>query len=59
MEDEDLDEIAETLDKSPHIDFIPKENKKFIRKAGKTEIKGAAITEWKGRKRKVAFKQKG
>ena len=45
-QEEELDEIAKTLDKSPHINFIPKENLKFIRKAGKTEIKGAAITEW-------------
>jgi len=43
----DLDEIAESLDNSPHIDFVPKENAKFIRRAGKTEIRGASITEWK------------
>lgn len=43
--DQDLDEIAETLDKSPHINFVPEKNKKMIRKAGKTEIKGASITE--------------
>ena len=45
--EKDLDEIAYALDKSPHIDFVPKTNRKLIRKAGKTEIKGAAITEWK------------
>lgn len=45
-EEKDLDEIAESLDKSPHIDFVPEKNKKFIRNAGKTEIKGARITEW-------------
>ena len=44
--EEDLDEVAMALDRSPHIDFIPKRNAKFIRKAGKTEIKGAAVTEW-------------
>ncbi len=44
--EKDLDEIAETLDKSPHFNFVPKENSKFIRKAGNTEIKGASITEW-------------
>jgi hypothetical protein len=48
-EEEDLDEIAVALDKSPHLDFVPKKNKKLIRKAGKTEIKGAAVTEWKKR----------
>lgn len=45
--DEDLDEIAEALDTSPHINFVPEENKKMIRKAGKTEITGAAVVEWK------------
>ena len=51
--EEDLDEIAKTLDKSPHINFVPKENLKFIRPAGKTEIKGAAITEWQKNKKVV------
>jgi hypothetical protein len=46
-QEESLDDIAEALDNSPHIDFIPKENVKFIRPAGKIEIKGAAVTEWK------------
>ncbi|MEK7117106.1 MAG: hypothetical protein AAB837_02995 [Patescibacteria group bacterium] len=45
--EKDLDKIAEALDESPHINFVPKENEKFIRPAGKTEIKGAGITEWK------------
>ncbi len=44
--EEDLDEIALVLDKSSHIDFVPKKNIKFIRKVGKTEIKGALVTEW-------------
>lgn len=44
--EEDLDEIAESLDKSPHIDFIPKKNSKFIRRVSKTEIKAANIQEW-------------
>lgn len=52
-EKKELDEIAEALDKSPHIGFVPKKNKKFIRRAGKTEIKGAAIIEWKKRKKVV------
>jgi hypothetical protein len=43
----DLDSIAEALDRSPHTDFVPKKNSKFIRKAGKTEIKGASVTEWR------------
>jgi hypothetical protein len=45
-EEADLNSIAEALDQSPHINFVPKENKKFIRLAGQTEIKGAAVTEW-------------
>ena len=51
-EEKDLDKIAEALDKSPHQDFVPKQNGKFVRWAGKTEIKGAGITEWQ-KKRKV------
>jgi len=47
--EDDLDEIALALDKSPHINFVPKKNLKFIRKVGKTEIKGALVTEWKKR----------
>jgi hypothetical protein len=50
--EDDLDEIAEALDKSPHIDFVPKENSKLIRKVGKTEIKGASITEWPKNKKR-------
>ena len=45
-EEKDLDEMAEALDKSPHTNFIPKINSKFVRNAGKTEIKGASITEY-------------
>jgi hypothetical protein len=44
--EEDLDKIALALDKSPHINFIPKANAKLIRKAGKTEIKGANVVEY-------------
>lgn len=46
-DERDLDKIAEALDRSPHLNFVPRQNAKFIRKAGKTEIKGAAIVEWK------------
>ncbi|OHB15657.1 MAG: hypothetical protein A2431_00670 [Candidatus Zambryskibacteria bacterium RIFOXYC1_FULL_39_10] len=44
--EDNLDDIALSLDKSPHFDFVPKNNLKFIRKVGKTEIKGALVTEW-------------
>jgi hypothetical protein len=49
---ENLNEIAEALDGSPHLNFVPKKNAKFIRKAGPIEIKGAAVTEW-SKKQKV------
>jgi hypothetical protein len=52
-EEKDLDKIAEALDKSPHINFIPKKNVKFVRLAGKTEIKGAGIVEWKKNKKMI------
>lgn len=45
-EEADLDEIATALDKSRHFDFVPKANQKFLRLAGQTEVKGAAVTEW-------------
>ncbi len=45
--EEDLDTIAEAIDKSRHINFVPKVNKKKVRRAGKTEIKGAAVLEWR------------
>ncbi len=48
--EKDLDKIAEALDKSPHIKFVPKANKKFIRSASKTEIKGASVVEYKSMK---------
>lgn len=50
-QEEDLDDIAEALDKSPHMDFVPAKNKRLIRPAGKIEIKGAAVTEWKKTKK--------
>lgn len=53
---ENLDEIVEALDDSPHIDFVPKANKKFIRRAGKTEIKGAGIVEWNKKPKNAIIK---
>lgn len=46
-DEKDLDEIAGALDKSLHINFVPKENRRFVRKAGLTEIRGANIEEWR------------
>lgn len=45
-QEKDLDNIAEALDISPHFAFVPDKNKKFIRKAGQTEIRGASVVEW-------------
>jgi hypothetical protein len=46
FEENDLDKIAEALDKSTHIIFVPKQNTKFISPAGKTEIKGASVVQY-------------
>ncbi len=43
---EDLDYIAEALDKSKHIHIYPKSSKKFIRKASQLEIKASLLEEW-------------
>lgn len=51
IDEDDLDHIAEALDRSPHFLFVPKSSEKFLRKAGKTEIKGASIVEWNRKKR--------
>ena len=45
--EEDLDLIAEALDNSEHFNFVPDKNKEYIRRVGKTEIKGAGVQEWK------------
>ncbi len=47
VSEEDLDEIAEKIDKYPHTDFVPNANIKNIRKAGKTEILGAGIPQFR------------
>jgi hypothetical protein len=47
ISENDLDEIALSIDKSKHFDFVPKSNNKYIRKVGKTEIKGAGVEEWR------------
>lgn len=46
VSENDLDEIALSLDKSKHFNFVPYHNKKYIRRVGKTEIKGAGIEEY-------------
>ncbi len=44
---EELWHLVEALDNSPHFPFVPKINKKFIRKADPVERKMGSITEWK------------
>lgn len=51
--EKNLDEIAEALDKSPHFTFVPKVNKKYVRYAGQTEIKGASVVEWHKNKKLI------
>lgn len=51
--EDDLDEIAEYLDRVRHFPFVPDKNKKYIRKAGKTEIKGASVEEWNKKGKRV------
>ncbi|MEK7635400.1 MAG: hypothetical protein AAB446_03160 [Patescibacteria group bacterium] len=45
--EDNIYKMTVALDNSPHIEFVPKNNAKFVRNAGKTEIRGASITEWK------------
>ena len=51
--EDDLDEIAEYLDRVKHFPFVSEKNKKLIRKAGKTEIKGAIVSEWNKKGKRV------
>ncbi|MEK7642369.1 MAG: hypothetical protein AAB392_01095 [Patescibacteria group bacterium] len=50
VQEDDLDDIAKKLDRYPHLRFVPAKNYKSIRKAGKTEIKGAGVAEWHKKK---------
>lgn len=51
-DEEDLWYISESIYKSKHIQVIPKNNRKYIRKASTVEMKSAGIPEWnrKGKK---------
>lgn len=51
----DLDEIAQALDSSPHELFVPKTNRKYVRPAGKLEIKMASLQEWSKKGKKGIF----
>lgn len=43
----ELYDIMEAIDVSPHFKFYPKKNTKFIRKADKMERKAGCLIEWK------------
>jgi len=45
--EEELFDLAAVVDKSPHLPFYPKKNKKYLRKADKMERKAGKIVEWK------------
>jgi uncharacterized protein YbcI len=45
-EERDLDQIAEALDESPHIRFVPPKMERYIRKASKIERKSLGLAEW-------------
>jgi hypothetical protein len=47
---EDLDALAEALDKSKHFSIYPVVQKGLLRKAGPIEIKAASIEKWPNRK---------
>lgn len=57
--EEDLWDIAQALDESPHFKIIPQENKKHIRHASLIERKAGKMTEWKVRKGRRASREIG
>lgn len=44
--EEDLWYVDEALDSRPHHSLVPKENKKYLRPAGKLEREAGAMLEW-------------
>jgi len=45
--EEDLHDIVQALDDSPHISIFPKKNEKYIRRADTMERKAGELLEWK------------
>ncbi len=45
--EDEMHDLAEALDSSPHVDFTSKENLKYLRFADKMELKAGRIIEWK------------
>lgn len=44
--EEDLVDLVDALEDSPHLPLFPKENVKFLRKADKIERKAGELVEW-------------
>ncbi|HYC34622.1 MAG TPA: hypothetical protein VEC13_02720, partial [Candidatus Paceibacterota bacterium] len=47
IREDEMHDIAQALDKSPHKPFCPNKNLKYLRKADKMELKAGKIIEWK------------
>ena len=45
-DEEDLQEIADALDETPHYNLVPKENRRYVRKADSMERKAGLLVEW-------------
>lgn len=45
--EENLHNIVDDLDRSPHFPIFPKKNLKFLRKVGRMEKKAGELIEWK------------
>jgi len=46
-DEEDLSDLVDALDSSPHHKIFPQKNAKFIRKADQMEKKAGSLIEWK------------
>ena len=51
--EDNLWDIAEALDESPHLKIIPKGHEKYLRPASAIERKAGSIPEWKKGKREI------
>jgi hypothetical protein len=47
VREDEMHDLAEALDKSPHLLFFPQTNLKYLRRADKMELKAGRIIEWK------------
>lgn len=44
--EEDLDYVSDALDALPHFPFVPKENRRYVRLAHRTERDAGRVIEW-------------